>query len=67
MAMYRKHTKLGSIGIIAWLTAYIAFMLWFWTIIPTNFWINLIYFPIAGFLWVPVAIRLIKYCNKDNE
>ncbi len=66
MQIYRKHTKIGSVALVLWLIAYIMFTVWFWTILPTGFWFNLVYFPLAGFLWVPVAIKIIRYCNKDN-
>ena len=65
--MYRKHTKIGSIGIVLWMFIYICFIMWLRSLLPINFLLDIVFYPIVGVAWVPVAIKLIKYCNKDNE
>ncbi|WP_193182198.1 DUF2842 domain-containing protein [Nisaea sediminum] len=64
----RWRTALGGLTIISGLIAYIAAAVTFANhYLPEHWLAELIFYPLAGFLWVFPAIWIIGWTKKDKE
>ncbi|WP_028465567.1 MULTISPECIES: DUF2842 domain-containing protein [Nisaea] len=64
----RWRTALGGIIMIVGLIAYIAGVVTVANhMLPQHWLAELLFYPVAGFLWIFPAIRLIGWTKKDKE
>lgn len=58
---------LGSIVIIAFLTAYIWAAVWIGMRLPENAWIRLAYYPLVGILWGIPLLPLMSWLSGESS
>ena len=68
MAASKTRRSLTAFFVVVWLTVYVTGA-WIvgWALIPEHWLWQLIYFPVAGLLWVPVAISIMKWGARQDD
>lgn len=64
----RTRRAVGSFLMLLWMTAYIV-AVWVAAVefLPDSRWIEIIFYPLAGIAWIPVAMLILKKFSRATD